>query len=397
MEQEQLEEFNFFIRAIVDGVYADRVINISDCGLENQHVRSLIAAIAGNPKMSQQIQELDLSNNDITELEITGIGGLSTLNISDNRIIYLKLSLPNLKVLTGTNNMLSKLNTDQLPSLTHLIFNSNRLRSVNLDANQNLECIEFTGNSITYFDISKKANLIRACVERNRVTTLFIDGSPLSERFSFSSNSLDSVSLMQVIACKNFAPQNVIDVDHILAPRQDHIVLSADMLATYFAQAIASFKRRCAANVLTECARECVAIVNTNGRGLPKELAINIVIDETFKTAVVTYLSSIVKHLLGAVAAEGMTVRQSLITDFADVQLKIMIKHLCDQAKTKLASNKSLDSAINRISVIENTLRGTNRPNLTWLANDLKTRRVSLAADTEHLAVSSKGLHVFLM
>lgn len=69
-----------------------------------------MGVIGNDEGICTELTELDLSGNQILVIKLLKIASLKTLNVSNNQIEQLTLSLPLLKTLNASNNKIASVN-----------------------------------------------------------------------------------------------------------------------------------------------------------------------------------------------------------------------------------------------------------------------------------------------
>ena len=155
----------------------NEIISLKGNPLENLKLLRTLH-LAGNNITSEQMDEIDLGKNPLTELtlddnELSRLPGnlprtLTRLTASRNGITTLKINgdLPNLQLLDLSFNLISNVDPGSfrfLPSLSNLCLGSNNLQEVPADIPVSLKKLHMSGNQIRY--LYKSGNDVRSGVE----------------------------------------------------------------------------------------------------------------------------------------------------------------------------------------------------------------------------------------
>lgn len=99
--------------------------------------------------------DLNFSNNNISEIDFTGLESLEKINLSNNNISELDVAnLTNLKTLSIQNNLLTTLNLSNKQELYLLYCDGNDLVNLNLENTSSLQTLGCSNNELTTLDIS---------------------------------------------------------------------------------------------------------------------------------------------------------------------------------------------------------------------------------------------------
>jgi Leucine-rich repeat (LRR) protein len=145
-------------------------------------------------------------DNRIISFDGTGLTGLTFLSLQYNQITSLDNFIfpSSLITLNLSNNQLTSFNRTGLTSLTDLYLTNNQLTSIDVSALTNLTVLMLTNNQLTSFNGTGLTNLTRLELHNNQLTS--IDVSPLTNLNTLfvNDNLLDSVDndliLSQLVA-----------------------------------------------------------------------------------------------------------------------------------------------------------------------------------------------------
>jgi hypothetical protein len=160
-----------------------------------------ITSIIGITNFSN-LTKLDLKNNKIIDLNITGMQHLSFIDCSGNDQYLTSLTLENLPLLetlncqgAGSNTFAPVYSLLNLTSLKNINFGGCRFNSNTLDNITSLENIYGYGglySTVTSLDLSNKPNLKIVELEKNKLTTLTLMPNNKIETLKLFGNSLTS-------------------------------------------------------------------------------------------------------------------------------------------------------------------------------------------------------------
>jgi hypothetical protein len=157
---------------------------------------------------------LNCAANQLTTLDTTPLTSLINLDCSSNQITNLNLSLPNLTELNCSNNPITTLNVSALPNLTtlgcyygqltNLIVTGltqlnrieaghNQLSSLNISTLTNLTHLGIDYNLFTTIDLSNNLNLISLNCNNNFLTTLDVSNASNFNYLNCSDNNLSTL------------------------------------------------------------------------------------------------------------------------------------------------------------------------------------------------------------
>lgn len=154
-----------------DGSAKLETIEMDRCGLAHFYAISLpelkTLHLKGNYLMEQEeggsypkLQDLDMSDNYLTELYVTSYPELERLDCSNNQIPVLNVSQnAKLTSLKCGQNTITYLNTSKNPELITLYCNDNLLTSINLSDNKKVSKLNVSGNKIEALNLESVFNL----------------------------------------------------------------------------------------------------------------------------------------------------------------------------------------------------------------------------------------------
>jgi len=116
---------------------------------------TLLISSASEISFFSNLTELNLSKNNLSEIDLTNLLLLEKINFSENNISLLNVSfLQNLKTLMIQNNSLTNLDVSNKGQLYLLYADGNQLTNLNLENTNGLQTLSCSNNLLTTLDIS---------------------------------------------------------------------------------------------------------------------------------------------------------------------------------------------------------------------------------------------------
>lgn len=150
-------------------VYADQGVYLTNLQLSNNQITSIDLSKSRNIhtlnigynqlenidlSKNKRLQNIDISNNMLTELSLSGHNNLITLECSGNKIESLVLTnCTSVRYLRANNNHLSAINLQNLAALEELELYNNRLTSIDLMYLNKLKTLKISNNYLTTLDL----------------------------------------------------------------------------------------------------------------------------------------------------------------------------------------------------------------------------------------------------
>ncbi|ESP90439.1 leucine-rich repeat domain-containing protein [Pseudoalteromonas luteoviolacea] len=206
------------------GSFYDRTIEVN--GLTNKPKLAYLDASYAKLKSidlsgSNNLEELRLNNNFLTELNLTNFDKLTTLELYDNQLSSLDISgADSIVELHASSNSLESLSVSHLTMLTSLSVSDNKIATLDLSNNTELTSLFASQNKLSQLDLSKNSKLSFALYlasnplvslsvnANNKITTLDLQSTNLNElqpsnfkamtSFSISGGSIESLDFSQV-------------------------------------------------------------------------------------------------------------------------------------------------------------------------------------------------------
>ena len=168
-------------------------LNISDTYLEKFNIKdNLLLQILKAEKA--HIKNLDLSNN--KDIEV--------LNLSNNKIEEIDLKeLTKLKDLNLSNNKLKTIDLTKLKKLSSLIVNNNELKEIDTKELKDLEVLEIANNDIEKVDLKDNLNLTKLNISSTKIKDINVDNFKKLKSLNISNLNL-----------KEIKPFNIEEVDY---------------------------------------------------------------------------------------------------------------------------------------------------------------------------------------
>ena len=142
------------------------------------------------------LTELDCSNNQLMELDVSSSKGLTTLNCSNNMLSSLDLNQnPALTTLDCNWNALESLNVSSCSALTTLYCYANRMEALDLSGCTALTELVCRSAHLVSLTISGKTALTTLDCRNNEITTLSVTDCPALTSVLFTGNDLKSLDL----------------------------------------------------------------------------------------------------------------------------------------------------------------------------------------------------------
>ncbi|MCL2125075.1 MAG: chitobiase/beta-hexosaminidase C-terminal domain-containing protein [Oscillospiraceae bacterium] len=147
-----------FLAAVKDVVnkYPDEPIYPSDVDFyEYLDVSGMEIASLDGIEYFASLCDLDCSDNNLTQLDLSGLNELLALDCSNNMISYLDLTgLAKLQLLDCTDNQMTMLFVWGLQDLRYINCANNKIESLRLEGLSSLESLDCTRNELNMLDIS---------------------------------------------------------------------------------------------------------------------------------------------------------------------------------------------------------------------------------------------------
>ena len=157
----------------------------------------LIVSTTGLEKLTS-LKKLNLSNNRITEIDLSNNESLIELSLRNNDLEEIDLSqntnLQNLDLYSSI--YLGQVNLSNNTALTELNLSSNRLGEIDLSANTALTSLYLEHNDLEEIDLSQNINLQVLSLNTNYLTTVDLSNHTNLKRLKIVNNDLNSINLL---------------------------------------------------------------------------------------------------------------------------------------------------------------------------------------------------------
>jgi len=135
------------------------------------------------------ITQLNISNNEITSLDLSSNTALTEINCDNNSLISLNVtSLTNLKELVCNDNELTTLDVSTTTALTKLICHKNKFTTLDISTNTALKALDCSNNDLVQLNTTNAASLEVLYCSHNQLTTLDVT-SNTSLNYLYTNNN----------------------------------------------------------------------------------------------------------------------------------------------------------------------------------------------------------------
>ncbi len=155
--------------------------------VQNKNINSLVGI-----ESFINLQNLNCSINNLTELNISALSSLTNLRCDSNMLNSLDLSQNTLLTdLACNNNNLSVVDVTNNPNLEALFCDSNPINSLDITQNPNLSGLWCTNTAITGLDTSQNPVLLGVYINDNQLTHLDFRQNPILDLVWCYNNNLE--------------------------------------------------------------------------------------------------------------------------------------------------------------------------------------------------------------
>jgi hypothetical protein len=180
-----------------------------------------------------QLQQVYCQNNEINSLDISGNMGLITLNCNDNNLTTLNIaSNPGLAVLYCNNNNLINIDLNSSAMLGYIECMNNGLTSVDIANATNLVAAVFNGNNITNFESASNQTIEGLGISGNQLTSLNLAWMPQLTALQCDGNQLTALDASSNTVLTQFVCSNNQLTSLNLANGNNSAIPGADFNAT---------------------------------------------------------------------------------------------------------------------------------------------------------------------
>lgn len=197
--------------------YVEKIIDTDHSGTLSQEERNAtVIYVLGmgikdltGIEFSPELENLDCSENQLTQLDVSKNPKLKRLVCYENKLTSLDVSgNTSLTELHCYTNQLTSLNLGENANLNKLNCIVNRLTSLDLSGNANLTILSCSSNLLTSLDVSNNPNLILLDCERNLLTSLNVSKNTVLDALVCGSNKLDELDVSENPALKELYCSN---------------------------------------------------------------------------------------------------------------------------------------------------------------------------------------------
>lgn len=144
------------------------------------------------------LENLSVSRNNLTELDLSANSKLTGLSCGSNKLTALDVSHLNLKYLYCGSNAITTLDISKSTDLIYLECSYNKLNSLELGKAAALQQVDCKYNTLTTLDLSKNTNLTFLDCSSNKLQALDVTSSPKLQYLKCNSNSgITTIDLSQ--------------------------------------------------------------------------------------------------------------------------------------------------------------------------------------------------------
>ncbi len=203
-----LDVSNQFISDLsgIEHFAALQTLNVSGNNLTNLNLNGLsqLIHLYANDNMLnvldlnnvQSLQYVQADNNNLFQVNIQSLSALVELSVNNNNLSMLEVfSNMNLETLRATNNMLMTLEVGTLTNLKNLDLNGNSLQSLSLEPLVNLENLVIANNQFSTINLGFNTALINFDVQDNQLTSIDLINNVALRIIRLNNNNLTSANL----------------------------------------------------------------------------------------------------------------------------------------------------------------------------------------------------------
>jgi Leucine-rich repeat (LRR) protein len=183
-----------------------QTLNVSGNNLTNINLNNLTQLIELNANDNQlnvlqltnntTLERLFADNNNLSQVDIPSVMTLREISLNDNNLSMLLLAgNTNLEILRVANNLFTDVDIASLANLKTLDVSGNSLDSITLSSLTNLEDLNIANNQFTSIDVSFNTALINFDAQGNQLTTIDVTTNTALETIQLSNNSLTTANL----------------------------------------------------------------------------------------------------------------------------------------------------------------------------------------------------------
>jgi len=161
------------------------------------------------PPQLEKLVKLLCYENNLSTLDVSGLGNLNYLECCKNKLFSLKVAgLKNLLTLDCAENQLTSLDLTGLENLQTIDFYKNKITTIDLKDFMNLKYLRCSDNPISFLDITGLEKLEKIFCLDNQLSSLDLSGLENLQILNCSDNQLKSITLtllknLQIFSCDN--------------------------------------------------------------------------------------------------------------------------------------------------------------------------------------------------
>lgn len=204
----------------------DGEVTIQEAEKFDGHLKLINKGItnANELKYFKNISRLDISNNKLSNVDLSNNLRISELRIQLNKLSSLDISKNlNLKLVYCNNNELTKLITGPLNAnrLKELNCFTNKLQNIDISELKLLETLRIYENELSTINLTNNGELKTLEIGQNRLTTLDVTQNSLLDILGFHDNNISTLDVTQnsqlsVLSCNSNRLQNLDISNNIL-------------------------------------------------------------------------------------------------------------------------------------------------------------------------------------
>ena len=158
---------------------------------------------------SKNLKQISMSNCDIVHFYAITLPNLTKLELNDNSLAELEDgTYPKLTTLLVANNMIKELNLTKFPELYSLYCNGNQISDLNLANNPLLNSLNCSDNPISSLDLSVNTELATLIVSGTDITKLDISKLEGLRYLTISDTNISNIDLTNAKFLNTFTAQN---------------------------------------------------------------------------------------------------------------------------------------------------------------------------------------------
>ncbi|HAC0715858.1 TPA_asm: LapB repeat-containing protein [Listeria monocytogenes] len=150
------------------------------------------------------LEELDLSENELTNIDVSSNGALTGLYLSSNQLTSIDVSSNvALTQISVSYNQLTSIDVSNNVALTRLYLYNNQLTSIDVSSNVALEYLDVSYNQLSSIDVSSNVALTQISVSYNQLSSIDVSSNVALKWINVSSNQLTSIDISKNTALTN--------------------------------------------------------------------------------------------------------------------------------------------------------------------------------------------------